>query len=104
MRALGTRTAQRRSQRVNHLREVMAFHLRGGEIWFDATARARADAGNTPQARRTGMAGRVAGKVALITGAACGPGRSHAIRFAQVGADIIAADLAAQIATAPYPL
>ena len=40
------------------------------------------------------MAGRVAGKVAFITGAARGQGRSHAIRLAQEGADIIAIDLA----------
>ena len=39
------------------------------------------------------MAGRVAGKVAFITGAARGQGRSHALRLAQEGADIIAADL-----------
>ncbi|MFG1925946.1 mycofactocin-coupled SDR family oxidoreductase [Cryptosporangium sp. NPDC048952] len=39
------------------------------------------------------MAGRVQGKVAFITGAARGQGRSHAIRLAQEGADIIAIDL-----------
>jgi SDR family mycofactocin-dependent oxidoreductase len=43
------------------------------------------------------MAGRVAGKVALITGAARGQGRSHAIRLAQEGADIIALDIAEPI-------
>jgi (+)-trans-carveol dehydrogenase len=48
------------------------------------------------------MAGRVAGKVAFITGAARGQGRSHAIRLAQEGADIIAVDLCAQIDTVPY--
>ena len=40
------------------------------------------------------MAGRVAGKVAFITGAARGQGRSHAIRLAAEGADSIAVDLA----------
>jgi SDR family mycofactocin-dependent oxidoreductase len=40
------------------------------------------------------MAGRVAGKVAFITGAARGQGRSHAIRLAEEGADIIAVDIA----------
>ena len=40
------------------------------------------------------MAGRVAGKVAFITGAARGQGRSHAIRLAEEGADIIAVDSA----------
>jgi len=39
------------------------------------------------------LAGRVAGKVAFITGAARGQGRSHAIRLAEEGADIIAVDI-----------
>jgi SDR family mycofactocin-dependent oxidoreductase len=39
------------------------------------------------------MGGRVAGKVALITGAARGQGRSHALRLAEEGADIIAVDV-----------
>jgi SDR family mycofactocin-dependent oxidoreductase len=50
------------------------------------------------------IAGRVQGKVALITGAARGQGRSHALRLAQEGADIIAVDLCADIATVGYPL
>ena len=37
--------------------------------------------------------GRVEGKVAFITGAARGQGRSHALRLAQEGADIIAVDI-----------
>jgi SDR family mycofactocin-dependent oxidoreductase len=39
------------------------------------------------------MAGRVEGKVAFITGAARGQGRSHALRLAEEGADIIAVDI-----------
>jgi SDR family mycofactocin-dependent oxidoreductase len=50
------------------------------------------------------MAGRVEGKVAFITGAARGQGRSHAIRLAQEGADIIAVDIAAQVGSVPYPM
>ena len=50
------------------------------------------------------MAGRVEGKVAFITGAARGQGRSHAIRLAQEGADIIAVDLCAQVASVPYAM
>jgi SDR family mycofactocin-dependent oxidoreductase len=50
------------------------------------------------------MAGRVAGKVAFITGAARGQGRSHAIRLAQEGADIIAVDLCGQVDSVPYPM
>jgi len=48
--------------------------------------------------------GRVDGKVAFITGAARGQGRSHAIRLAQEGADIIAVDLCRQIDTVLYPM
>jgi SDR family mycofactocin-dependent oxidoreductase len=50
------------------------------------------------------MTGRMDGKVALITGAARGQGRSHAVRLAQEGADIIAVDLCAQIDSVPYPM
>ena len=48
--------------------------------------------------------GKLDGKVAFITGAARGQGRSHAIRLAQEGADIIAVDINAQIASVPYPM
>ena len=48
--------------------------------------------------------GRVAGKVAFITGAARGQGREHAIRLAEEGADIIAVDVCGDIEGAPYPL
>lgn len=48
--------------------------------------------------------GRVAGKVAFITGAARGQGRSHAIRLAEEGADIIGFDLCRQIDTVQYPM
>lgn len=49
------------------------------------------------------MSDRVKGKVAFITGAARGQGRSHAIRLAQEGADIIAVDICQTIPeVAPY--
>ncbi len=48
--------------------------------------------------------GRLDGKVAFITGAARGQGRSHAVRMAQEGADIIAVDLVEQMATVPYAM
>jgi oxidoreductase, SDR family len=50
------------------------------------------------------MAGRVEGKVAFVTGAARGQGRSHAIRLAEEGADIIAVDICSQIDSVPYPM
>jgi (+)-trans-carveol dehydrogenase len=43
--------------------------------------------------------GRVAGKVAFITGAGRGQGRSHALRLAEEGADVIITDIAAPIAS-----
>lgn len=49
------------------------------------------------------MTGRLAGKVALISGAARGQGRSHAIRMAQEGADILAFDVCRQLDTVQYP-
>ena len=48
------------------------------------------------------MAGRVAGKVAFVTGAARGQGRSHAIRLAEEGADIIAVDILQDYETVSY--
>ncbi|GFG72493.1 mycofactocin-coupled SDR family oxidoreductase [Mycolicibacter senuensis] len=50
------------------------------------------------------MTGRVEGKVAFITGAAHGQGRSHAVRLAQEGADIIAIDVCKPIVeNSPIP-
>jgi SDR family mycofactocin-dependent oxidoreductase len=43
------------------------------------------------------------GKVALITGAARGQGRSHAVALARQGADIVVCDIAAELASVPYP-
>jgi SDR family mycofactocin-dependent oxidoreductase len=48
------------------------------------------------------MPGRVAGKVAFVTGAGRGQGRSHAIRLAEEGADIIAVDILSDYDTVGY--
>ncbi|KJF23883.1 SDR family mycofactocin-dependent oxidoreductase [Rhodococcus sp. ACPA4] len=48
--------------------------------------------------------GRVEGKVAFITGAARGQGRSHAVRLAEEGADIIAVDICADFDSITYPM
>jgi NAD(P)-dependent dehydrogenase (short-subunit alcohol dehydrogenase family) len=50
------------------------------------------------------MAERLEGKIALISGAARGQGRSHAVRLAHEGADIIAFDVCRQLDTVPYPM
>ncbi|MFF0490178.1 mycofactocin-coupled SDR family oxidoreductase [Nocardia sp. NPDC003482] len=50
------------------------------------------------------MTGRVEGKVAFITGAARGQGRSHAVRLAQEGADIIAVDVCKQLDNVPFAM
>jgi SDR family mycofactocin-dependent oxidoreductase len=48
--------------------------------------------------------GRVEGKVAFISGVARGQGRSHAVKLAEEGADIIGFDLCADIPQVEYPL
>src|ERR1700733_1568592 len=50
------------------------------------------------------MTGQLAGKVAFITGLARGQGRSHAVRLAAAGADIIGADLCEQVSSVGYPM
>jgi SDR family mycofactocin-dependent oxidoreductase len=49
-------------------------------------------------------AGRADGRVAFITGAARGQGRSHAVALAREGANIVAVDIADQISSVPYPM
>lgn len=46
--------------------------------------------------------GRLANKVALVTGAARGQGRSHALRLAQEGANVVAIDICSALDTVAY--
>jgi SDR family mycofactocin-dependent oxidoreductase len=48
--------------------------------------------------------GKLDGKVAFISGAARGQGRSHAVRLAQEGADIVAIDVCKQLNAVRYPM
>jgi SDR family mycofactocin-dependent oxidoreductase len=48
--------------------------------------------------------GKLEGKVAFITGAARGQGRSHAIRLAEEGADVIVVDICSQLDSVSYPM
>ena len=50
------------------------------------------------------MTGRVQGKVAFVTGGARGLGRSHAVRLAEEGADVVVLDLCRDDPHSPYPL
>ena len=50
------------------------------------------------------MGGRLAGRVALITGIARGQGRSHAIGFAREGAHVIGIDICAEVPSSACPL
>ena len=64
-----------------------------------------ADGGKQPPRGRESvrqMSGRVAGKVALVTGAARGQGRADALRLAEEGADVIVVDVCAPLPSVPY--
>ena len=53
---------------------------------------------------KTSRPGRLAGRVALVTGAARGQGRSHAVRIAEEGGDVIVLDVARDLGATNYGL
>src|SRR5262249_12555004 len=61
------------------------------------------EAWSSPKRWREAM-GLLDGKVAMITGAARGQGRAHAVTCAREGADVVLVDVAEQLATVPYKL
>ena len=89
-----------------HRRRVRLPDLRGGRLHHRPDPRRQRrpqHLDNETKGHRLQM-GRVQGKVAFITGAARGQGRSHAVRLAEEGADIIAVDLCEDFATIGYPM
>jgi NAD(P)-dependent dehydrogenase (short-subunit alcohol dehydrogenase family) len=48
--------------------------------------------------RDSSLSGSLSGKVAYVTGAARGQGRSHCVRLARAGADIVAVDACGPVA------
>src|SRR6202007_323579 len=79
-------------------------HARRDRGRHRAEPRAPAGGLRRPAPRGRSMTGLLAGQVAVVTGAARGQGRSHALALAREGASIIALDACAPIATVPYPL
>src|SRR5258708_11066585 len=63
----------------------------------------RRRARKTPHTRKEAVMGRVEGKVAFITGAARGQGRSHAVRLAQEGPGRHVIPIPTCIRAAAYP-
>src|SRR6516164_9550170 len=58
----------------------------------------------TTERRKEEPMGALDGKVAVVTGAGHGQGRSHAIGLAREGADVVVCDIAAPVEGVPYPM
>src|SRR5580700_9785408 len=98
------RSAQGAQHRARDRQDVRGGRRAPGRStgYQDAAAGARGRSGQ--RATAFVMARPLEGRVALITGAARGQGRAHAVRLAADGADVIAVDLCEQIDSVPYPL
>ncbi|MGW2224270.1 mycofactocin-coupled SDR family oxidoreductase [Streptomyces formicae] len=64
---------------------------------------ARGEEARDEETRDQEARGRLAGKVAFVTGAAGGLGRSHVRRLAEEGADLVVVDICRPVETVPYP-
>src|SRR3954447_14556156 len=82
------------------------FCLRRAEVSCRTTAVvSRATPGRPPSEEGPMLpsrGGRLAGKVVFVTGAARGQGRSHCVRMAAEGADVVAFDLCAGVERRAY--
>ena len=90
-----------------HRRRMRISDLRGGRLHHRPDPRGQRRTKHLAQpstAKGHLQVGRVQGKVAFVTGAARGQGRSHAVRLAEEGADIIAVDRCEDFATVGYPM
>src|SRR3954454_16504086 len=58
--------------------------------------------GRSGTPRREDPMGKLDGKVAVITGGGRGQGRSHAVRLASEGADIVICDITEQVGSVPF--
>src|SRR4051812_16938769 len=64
--------------------------------------RARTRRGSDQRQRTGDIVGLLEGNVVVISGAARGQGRAHAVRFAEEGADVVGLDICGDVPTAPY--
>lgn len=76
----------------------------GGAFALDHRDESAEYTDSAAQGRSDVITRRLAGKVALVTGAARGRGRSHALRLACEGADLMLVDLCDNIPSCDYPL
>src|SRR4051812_20497054 len=85
-----------RTTSANSMRVLHAHHpARQGPDTLPSSP-SSVDDGSAP------MAERLTGKVAFITGAGRGMGRSHAVRLAREGADVIVLDTPGELPDIPY--
>ena len=94
-----------RSGPTSSMRWMRTSHVRS-DIWRCSTPThaapvVPADRG-TRAREEANMSGRIAGRVASITGAARGQGRAHAIALAREGADVVCVDVPNNLETLPY--